>query len=589
MARGPIVGRDVELGQLDEALADARAGRGGVALLIGEPGIGKSRLVEEVARRANQDAVWGRAWEAGGAPPYWPWTQVLRAIGGAATSVHVARVRGDAVDLPPAAADDRFLLFDAVTQHLIAAARPLVIIFEDLHAADEPSLHLLAFVATQLSTSPILIVGTYRDVEARLTASAGAILDRIARGARVIQPRRLGADDVMALVAAEPGLSIGSDAVAALHRRSEGNPLFVVELLRVIARQGAQGAVPASVRTAIREHLRGLPADVAAVLDAAAAIGREFTTSVLADVCKRSPNEVHDALDAAVELGVLVVRGPSRYAFAHGLIQETRHDDLPAGRRAELHLAVANALERDPARPLTEIAHHLLDAGPDHADRAAEVAQQAAERSRRQLAFEPAAALIERVLATSPPSSQTARFELLRLLAEVRILAGDDARGKEAAREAAELARTLGSAELLARAALTYGLAYNVGSTDQVLVQLLEEALAALPPGDLALRAHMLARLAAALTPSRDMNPPLAIAREAIAMAQRLGDPRTQLEVIYAAMSALSLFAPPAERVALTQQTLALAERFDEPLIALRAHHRLILDFFQLADLTRVE
>jgi hypothetical protein len=589
MARGVIVGRAAELEQLGDALADARAGRGGVALLVGEPGIGKSRLVEEVARLAEVDVVWGRAWEAGGAPPYWPWTQVLRAIGGPASSVHVARLRGDVVEAPLAAAEDRFLLFDAVTQHLIACRRPLVIIFEDLHAADEPSLHLLAFVATQLASAPILIVGTYRDVEARLTASAGAVLDRVARTARVIHPRRLAAEDVMALVAADATLSLDKDSIAAVYRRSEGNPLFVVELLRVIARRGVQGAVPASVRTAIREHLRGLPADVAMVLDAAAVIGREFAAAVVADVCKRSPADVDDALHAAVDLGVLVERGPARYAFAHGLIQETRHDDVPAGRRAELHLAVANALERDPSKPLTEIAHHLLDAGPEHADRAADVVLAAAERARRQLAFEPAAALIVRVLATSPPSSQLARFELVRLLAETRILSEDDAGGKEAAREAAELARTLGSAELLSRAALTYGLSYNVGITDQVLVQLLEEALAALPPGDLALRARMLARLAAALTPSRDMSPPMAIAREAIAMAQRLDDDRTNLEVTHAAMSALSLFAPPRERADMSQQVLALADRYDEPLLALRANQRLIFDYFQLGDLAAVQ
>jgi hypothetical protein len=598
MARGPIVGREAELKQLAEALADARDGRGGVVLLVGEPGIGKSRLVEEAGALAAADVVWGRAWEAGGAPPYWPWTQVLRAIGGPASSVHVARLRGDVAEAPVAAVEDRFLLFDAVTRHLIGARRPLVVILEDLHAADEPSLHLLAFIATQLARSPILIVGTYRDVEARLTASAGALLDRIARGARVIQPRRLGAEHVVAIAAADPALALDTDSVHAVYQRSEGNPLFVVELLRVIARRGAQGAAPAkatsigapaSVRTAIREHLRGLPAEIAGVLDAAAVIGRELSISVLAEVCQRSALELTAALDAAVELGVLVERTRGRYAFAHGLIQETRHDDLPADRRAELHLAVANALERDPAKPLTEIAHHLLDAGPEHVDRAAAVAQQAAERARRQLAFEPAAALIDRVLATAPPSSALARFELVRLLAEVRILAGDDVRGKEAAREAAELARTLGSAELLARAALTYGLYYNVGLTDQVMVQLLEEALAALPPGDSPLRARMLARLAAALTPTRDMNPPMQIAREAIAMAQRLDDDRTRLEVIFAALSALSLFAPPAERAALSRQTLELAEKFDEPLIALRSHQRIVFDQFQLGDLVAVD
>ena len=587
MVRGPIVGRAAELEQLAEGVAEAREGRGSVVLLVGEPGIGKSRLCDEIARSAEVEVVWGRAWEAGGAPPYWPWTQVLRTIGGPATSVHVARLRGDVADAPIQAAEDRFLLFDAVARHLFAARRPLVIIFEDLHAADEPSLHLLAFLATQLRSAPIMLLGTYRDVEARLTAAAGEILDRVARNARVIQPRRLAAADVMTLASADPALGLDRDAIDAVYRRSEGNPLFVVELLRVIARQGVQGTVPAGVRNAIREHLRGLPPALRPVLEAAAAVGRELSASVLADVLRRPLPEIGDALAMAAELGVLVARGP-RFAFAHGLIAETLHDDLSAARRAELHLAVADALERDPAKPLSEIARHLLEAGPEHADRAAAAVLQAAERARRQLAFEPAAALIERVLATVPPASQQLRFEHVRLLAEVRILGGEDARGKEAAREAAELARSIGSAELLARAALTYGLSYTVGFTDQVMVQLLEEALAALPPGDSPLRARMLARLGAALTPSRDMHGPMALARESVAMAQRLADDRAFLDVLLPAMSCLSLFAPVLERMELSRQMLALAERFDEPLLALRAHQRLVFDNFQLGDLAGV-
>lgn len=587
MARGPLVGREAELAALVEAATDARAGHGSCMMLVGEPGIGKSRLVEELARvvAPEMDVVWGRAWEAGGAPAYWPWTQVLRAIQAPVTSPSVARVRGDATDAAPATADDRFLTFDAVTRHLVGAAsvRPVAILLEDLHAADEPSLHMLAFVAGQLHRAPILIVGTYRDVEARLTAAAGAVLDRIARDARVVHPRRLGATDVAALAAAEPGLTLDAGAIATVFQRSEGNPLFAVELMRVFARRGA-AALPASVRTAIREHMKAMPTELAPMLEAAAVVGRELSASVVADVSRRPLPEVLDGFARAVDLGVLVERGVGRFAFAHGLIAETLHADLQAGRRAELHLAVADALEREVIRPLAEIAHHLLDAGPDQAERAADTARLAAEHARRQLAFEPAAALIQRVLATAPPSTQLARFELQRLLAEVLLLGGADAAGKDAAREAAAIARALTSPELIARAALTYGVGYSVGYTDQVLVNLLEEGLAALPSGDSPLRARLLARLAAALTPALDMAPVMRIARDAIAMAQRLGDDRTRLEVIYAAMSALLPFAPPAERKAFNSEVLALAKRFDEPLIELRSHHRLVFDHAELGE-----
>ena len=583
--RGLFVGRRAELDALESALADARAGRGGIALIVGEPGIGKSRLVEEFTRTIDgAEVVWGRAWEAGGAPAYWPWTQVLRAIGGPARSPHVARVRGESAEAPASSAADRFFLLDAVAQHVIAAAtRPLVIVLEDLHAADEPSLHMLAFLATQLRAVPILVVGTYRDVEARLSPAAGAILDRIARDARLVRPARLAAQDVHALAG-----DLDAETVAAVVRRSEGNPLFVVELLRVMPSRGVAG-VPASVRTAIREHLAALPASLRPVLEAAAVIGREVQASVVAEVCGRPTAEVEDQLAHGVELGVLVDRGAGRIAFAHGLIAETLHDDLPAGRRHELHLAVADWLERDPSPALSEIAHHLLEAGAEHAERAADAVRRAAERARRHLAFEPAAQLIERSLASAPTTNRLARFELVRLLAEVRILGGDDARGKESAREAAELARGLGSAELLARAALTHGLAYSFGLTDRVLVHLLEEALAALPPGDHPLRARMLARLAAALTPASLSAGPMGVARDAVEMARRLGDERTRLEVIFAAVSALIPFASASERKPLSVEVLELAKRLDEPLIELRSLMRLVFDHFELGDLAGVD
>lgn len=562
-------------------------------LVVGEPGIGKSRLVEELARTigTDMDVVWGRAWEAGGAPPYWPWTQVLRGLTAPVTSPYVARVRGDTADATAATAEDRFLTFDAVTRHLVTAAadRPLAILLDDLHAADEPSLHLLAFVASQVRGAKLLVLGTYRDVEARVTASAGTLLDRIARDARVIHPRRLGPEDVTAIAAADPSLAVDARAVAEIYERSEGNPLFAVELLRVCARRGATGQVPASVRNAIREHLRAVPRDLAPVMEAAAVIGREVTAAAVADVTRRPLPEVLGALQAAVELGVLVERGPGRFAFSHGLIAETLRTDLPALLRCELHLAVADALEREPARPLAEIAHHLLDAGAEHAARAAETARRAAELARRQLAFEPAAALIQRVFSIAPPSSGQARFELQRLLAEVLILGGSAEQGKAAAREAAAIARTLASPELIARAALTYGLGLSPGYTDQDLVNLIEEALAALPPGDSALRARLLARLAAALTPATDARPPMRIARDAIAMARRIGDDRTLLDVIYAAISALLPFASPSERRPLNEEVLALAKRFDEPLIQLRSHHRLVLDHAELANFRGVD
>lgn len=577
--RSVLVGRGVEIAALAASVDELVAGRGGVVLLAGEPGIGKSRLAEDVAERATAADVktaWGRAWEAGGAPPFWPWIQVLRTL--APDAEVIARLLGG----PHHAAtspEDRFLLFDAATRAL-ADAGTATVLLEDLHAFDDASLHLLAFVAQH--ALPILLVGTYRTAEAKLTPVAGSVLEKLARNARTIAPRRLTADDVHAL--ADP-YGLDAAALAQVIARAEGNPLFATELLRV----HRVGGVPDSVRAAIREHLRALPPELLPVLEVAAVIGRELAGTLVAQLCDA---EVADALAAAVELGILVERGSGRFAFAHGLIAATLHHDLPAARRAQLHLRVAVAFERahagDPNAPWTEIAHHLFDAGPEHAARAVEVARRAAERSRDQLAFESAATLVERALEVVPPNDVAGRFELLRLLAEVSILAGDVPKGRDHARQAAALARALGSPELLARAALAYGGSWSLGSTDLGLLALLEEALAALPPGDHPLRARMLARLASALQPARDPGPPLALARDAIAMTERLGDDRNRLEVLFAASGALVLFAPSAECRRVNLAALALAERFGESLVELRQHQRLVFDHAGLADLAGV-
>jgi len=591
----PLVGRTVELAAVGESLADLRDGAGALVLLVGEPGIGKSRLAEEVARLAMRDGarvVWGRAWEAGGAPPFWPWIQLLRGVESSSAEARLLEGgRGGAVS-----PEDRFLLFDAVTRGLATATadHPTVAILEDLHAADEPSLHLLAFVANHLRGMPLLVLGTYRDVEARMTQTAGNVLDKLARSARVIAPRRLDAAQVGELIAADPVLALDPATLPAtleaLHSRSEGNPLFVTELLRVLARRGDGAiAVPASVRTAIREHLRCLPGDLTPLLEVAAVIGREFSAPNVAELSERATDEVLDALGSAVELGVLVERAPGRFAFAHGLIAETLHHDLSAARRARLHASFAAVLERthadDPAAPLAELAHHLFEAGTDLVDRAVEIALRAAEQASRQLAYEAAAHLVERALSIVPPGNARVRFELMRLLAEVRLHADDRDRGREAAVEATMLARSLDSPDLLARAALTHGGLWTFGSTDRVLVQLIEDALAALPEGDHELRARMMARLASALQPTRDAALPMAIARNAIAMADRLGDDHTRLEVLASAIGAFVMFGRPDEQRTLNLEALALADRFDEPVIAMRCHQRLMFAHAELGDL----
>jgi hypothetical protein len=597
-----LVGRRQELGLVEGALERARTGRAAVVLLCGEPGIGKSRLAEEAAARAEERDMqvgWGRAWEEGGAPAFWPWIQVLRALRRSAAGdedlAELARLLPEVRAAPPAgeSADDRFAMFDAVLRFLAAstAQRPALIVLEDLHAADLASLQLLAFVAAHLRDAGLAVIGTYRDLEAGQSPACADLLQRTGRCGQLVGLRRLARDEVGALAAAARAgtIALDEDAVDQIHHATDGNPLFVVELLRLLPPGQPLSQplpLPAGVRALVRQRLAGLTGERRALLAAAATIGREFAAPLLASVCGRPLAEVATDLAAAEEAGLVAERAPSRHGFSHGLFAEALRQDPPPDRRAALHLAIAGELERqhagDPAAPLAEIAHHLLEAGPAAAERAVAAARRAAEAAVRQLAFEEAAALLERAAAV--PGGVQTRAELLLGMAHARTLAGEVDAGRAACLEAAALARSLGAPELLGRAAIGYGAAFTFGVIDDVLVALLEETLAALPPDDSPTRARVLARLAAALQPARDPGQPMAIARQAIMMAHRIGDQRTRLDVLHAASASMAKYGPPAERLAIDAETLELAARLGEPSLALRAHARLMFDHLELGD-----
>ena len=266
-ARGALVGRERELAELVGGLDNAFAGRGGLFLLVGEPGIGKSRLAEELiaqARARGARVLVGRCWEAGGAPAYWPWVQSLRPYlrdtdadslrsqlrGGAADLARLfPELRDLLADLPPApqleSEGARFRLFDSMTAFLKSAAarRPLVLVLDDLHAADEPSLLLLQFVARALGESRLLIVGAYRDVDPTLSDPLTTTLAELAREpvTRTLTLAGLGEADVARFIElAAPGSS-AAELGPAVHAETEGNPLFVGEIVRLLAAERAPG------------------------------------------------------------------------------------------------------------------------------------------------------------------------------------------------------------------------------------------------------------------------------------------------------------------------------------------------------------
>jgi DNA-binding SARP family transcriptional activator len=603
---GAFVGRDAELAELISGLHDARAGAGRLFLLVGEPGIGKSRLADEVIRHARTlgaRVLVGRCWEAGGAPAYWPWVQSLRgyveqsdpealrtqlAAGATDLAQIVPELRELFPDLPAPtleAEGARFRLFDAAARFLrnAATAHPLVIVLDDLHAADEPSLLLLRFLAGELRGSRILLVGSYRDVDPTVRDPLAATLAELAREpvTHRIDLVGLTEGDVARYIELTARTTAPPQLTAAIHAETQGNPLFLGEVVRLLAAEGRLAEVdvsalwslgiPQGVREVIGRRVRRLSDDCGGMLTLASVLGREFGLDALEQLTKLSDEELLEVLDEAVAARVLTALpgAPGRLRFAHALIRETLYDQLTAPRRVQLHRRAADALEElyapDPEPHLAELAHHFFEAAPGgDLDKALGYARRAGERAVGLLAYEEGARYYElalQALELKQPIDARARCELLLELGEALAKAGTMLEAKERFLAAAELARSSGRSQHLARAALGYGGRYRFARAgpDRSIVPLLEEALAALGEQQSVLRVRLLARLASALRDQPSLEPRSSLSRQAVDIARRLGDKATLADALVSQFTAT--WSPEAERLlAIAQEVGRLAD-----------------------------
>ena len=573
----PLAGRAAELRQLLQGLDDALAGNGRLYLISGEPGIGKSRLLEQVARRARErDAavLVGRCWEAGGAPAYWPWVQALRTYvrdldremlrtqlaEGAADLAQILPELSEfsgAHPLPPSADPEgaRFRLFEATASFLRRAsqARPVVLAVDDIQAADASSLLLLQFLAGALADARLLVIAAYRDVDPSLREPLAGTLAELRRQpvTRTITLDGLTEADLASFVSIATGLDPAASLTSALHRTTDGNPLFAGELIRLLTTEEAlesitsaetwRRMVPEGVRAVIQRRLRHLSENCRLVLVLASVLGREFDLAALERVSDVSGDQLLEILDEAARERVVtdVPTQPGRMSFAHVLIRDTLYDELAPGRRVQLHRRVGDALEElyagNPEPHLAELAHHFYEsARPAVAEKALAYARRAAERSLRLLAYEEAARLFAvglRILDTMESPDDAVRCELLLALGDAHARAGKTVRSKEMYRVAAELAEGLHLPELLGRAALGYGgrIIWDVSRDDEYLVPLLEKALSALPDEDSEMRVRLLARLAGG--PLRELRADperrRSLGAQALVMARRVGERAT--------------------------------------------------------------
>lgn len=548
VAASPFLGRERLVAQGSALLGEVRAGAGRILLLSGEAGIGKTRALERVADLATGEGfrvLHGRCVESEGAPAFWPWVQILRAavsddppsgllrvLGEGAREVAwmVPELRPYVTDLPQAPTVDaraaRFLLFDSVTTFLreLVSEAPYLLCIDDLHRADAASAALFQHVCRELAPLRMALVATYRENELRASPALADALPAISAlpHCRHEPLLGLGSGDVGELVQRLSSRIPSKAVVADLHEKTNGNPFFLDQIVRMLGSEGRLGELEAAqtlefelpyhVQDAIRRQLRLLPEAARELIELGSVIGRDFTLAELEGAADGDRAQLLAGLGEAVEIGVLAIdlAEPTRYRFCHALARDAIYAGLRHDRRAAWHARVGRAIERlcgsNPGPRSAEIAHHCLHAGdPAELDRAIEYCRIAARWASERAAVEEAPGHLETALALLDQigaDDDHLRCEILIQYGDALTQCARRDEARAALMEAASIAKRAGDAESLAQAALRYApdfLAIGTGVVDWDLVHLLEEALECLGDGSPSVRSRVHAALAVAL------------------------------------------------------------------------------------------
>ncbi len=608
-----FVGRKAELAQLSTALQAARKGFGRVVLLAGPGGMGKTSLAQQLALQAERDGtsvLWGRCLEEAGAPPYWPWRQLIRSHLRSGGQSDPAQLFGsglqDIAGIVPEVAErfnvqadratpgesthSRFRLFDAVVGFWRRASRraPLLLIFEDLHWADATSLRLFSFLANELDDSPVLVLSTYRDTELSRQHPLFETLADLARSSTCqrIELKGLSVNETEEFTAAASHGTASARLIDALYARTEGHPLFLEETLRYMIDARAPRAfdasgddaqlltrIPTGVREVIGKRLNRLSLPAVRYLSIAACIGRSFDLQLLTQLeADKSEDELLAALEEALAQHLIEpVPDSHDFRFGHALIRETLYDEMLGVRRARLHLRIGEMLEqrhgRDEAGVWSQLAYHFSEAGPGAAaGKALDYAKRAGGQAGRLLAFEEstrlygvALQLLQRHFAGDLPQ----RVEVLLALGEAQMWHGAAEAASDWFRQAAEVARQCGLMAPFSRAAIGFSYSSTQASqSGEAAVAMLLEAIA-LHQGDDEVRVELIARLCVAYVYCDRAEEAIEAHRRAVALARDIGDMRS----LYVALAAIAtaIYWPEMlrDRLAAATEAWDIAEQLD--------------------------
>ncbi len=621
----PFVGRTQESAVLGDWWASVRAGEGRLLLVDGDPGIGKTRLAVELARAVDADGalvLWGRCDEDPVTPfqpfaealgryfqsvsadrishmPDWQLTELSRLV--LRLSEYVPVLEEEAGD----AESGRYRFFEAVTATLdeLSERRATLLVVDDLHRADQPTLLLLRHVLQSIDDARFGIIGIYNDTEVPQNHRLRSMLAdfRSVHPVEAVHLQGLSRSAVEEL--AERWPEVPSDIVPQLCQLTDGNPLFLDELLRQLRYRGdeqsGEGDAPVppnlnpteAIRELVARRVSRLPEDVIYLLQAAAVAGNQFDAGIVAEAAGLTAAERLDAFDRAEESRLLRRVGEdvqNRYAFSHA-VRDAIYGELLRGRRTRYHHQIAVATERAHGGALdgyvNELAlHYSMGAAMGDADKAVHYCMAAGERAVRLLAFEEAVVHFTRGLEVAEQfgsHDSSFRCDALVALAEAQGKIGDVTRANGNLDAAVSLARALGDAERLATAALRAGplSELGVGGADEAQIRLLEEARTMLPENDSHLRSMVTARLGLIPVYTTTVPDPgvlkrsLALNVEAVAMARRLGDRNALGYALNARMHGLWGIEPAPERLATGKELGEIADDVgDEFLASARAY-----------------